>query len=60
MTKRRASTTSKAGTTTLKSAGSSLPMSSFPPVRVFSGITHMRIAEITPLFGKILRAIFGD
>ena len=60
MTRRQVSTTSKAGTITPKSAGLSPPMSSFPQARAFSGITHMRIAGITPLFGKILRAIFGD
>ena len=35
-------------------------MSSSPPARAFSGITRMRIAGITPLFGKILRATSFD
>ena len=30
-----------------------------PPARAFSGITHMRIAGITPLFGKIQMAMTG-
>ena len=44
MTRRQVSTTSKADTITPKSAGSFPPMSSSPPARVFSDITHMRIA----------------
>ena len=47
MTRRQVSTTSKAGTITPKSAGLFPPMSSSPPARAFSGITHMRIAGIT-------------
>ena len=59
MTRRQVSTTSKAGTITPKSAGLFPPMSSSPPARAFSGITHMRIAGITPLFGKIQMAMTG-
>ena len=50
MMRRQVSTTSKAGTITPKSAGLFPPMSSSPPARAFSGITHMRIAGITLLW----------
>ena len=69
MTRRQVSTTSKAGTITLKSAGSFPPMSSSPPVRAFSGITRMRIAGITLLWdmtpmehliGQVLERVLVD